>query len=411
MRVEQVPDPKIEEPTDIVIRVTSTGLCGSDLHLYETLAPFMEPGDIVGHEPMGVVEEVGSRRHPPRRRRPGRHPVQRQLRPLLDVRAQAARASARPPRTASTAPAPACSATASSTARCRAGRRSTSASRTPTSAPSRCRNGPPDDRFLFLSDVLPTAWQARRVRRRPRRRHAAGARRRARSATWPRGSRMHRGLRVIVGRPGAGAAPAGRRARRRGHRHHRPRRRRAWPTWSATRPAAAAPTRSSTRSAWRRTAPAASRRCRSWSGCCRTCVAEPLMLKAGHGPADGAHHRLRRRTSRRHGLDRRGVRRRGRPAADVPDVRQAGAGPDGPGQRARLDRRHPRPAQTRTRTCSAWRRSRPTTCRSTRRREAYENFQKKEDGAVKIVFPAVTARVCSVGTSGTCVVTAGEEEP
>jgi len=60
MRVEEVPDPTIEEPTDIVIRVTSSGLCGSDLHLYETLAAFMEPGDIVGHEPMGVVEAVGS---------------------------------------------------------------------------------------------------------------------------------------------------------------------------------------------------------------------------------------------------------------------------------------------------------------------------------------------------------------
>ena len=55
-----VPDPRVEEPTDAIIKVTSTGLCGSDLHLYETLAPFMEPGDVVGHEPMGIVEEVGS---------------------------------------------------------------------------------------------------------------------------------------------------------------------------------------------------------------------------------------------------------------------------------------------------------------------------------------------------------------
>ena len=60
IRVVDVPDPKIEEGTDIVIRVTSSGLCGSDLHLYETLAPFMEPGDIVGHEPMGIVEATGS---------------------------------------------------------------------------------------------------------------------------------------------------------------------------------------------------------------------------------------------------------------------------------------------------------------------------------------------------------------
>jgi threonine dehydrogenase-like Zn-dependent dehydrogenase len=60
MRVTEVPDPRIEEPTDAIIKVTSTGLCGSDLHLYETLAPFMEPGDVVGHEPMGIVEEVGT---------------------------------------------------------------------------------------------------------------------------------------------------------------------------------------------------------------------------------------------------------------------------------------------------------------------------------------------------------------
>jgi threonine dehydrogenase-like Zn-dependent dehydrogenase len=60
MRVTDVPDARIEQPTDALIKVTSTGLCGSDLHLYETLAPFMEAGDIVGHEPMGIVEEVGS---------------------------------------------------------------------------------------------------------------------------------------------------------------------------------------------------------------------------------------------------------------------------------------------------------------------------------------------------------------
>jgi threonine dehydrogenase-like Zn-dependent dehydrogenase len=59
VRVEQVPDPVIKEPNDAIVRVTSTNICGSDLHLYEVLAAFMEPGDILGHEPMGVVEEVG----------------------------------------------------------------------------------------------------------------------------------------------------------------------------------------------------------------------------------------------------------------------------------------------------------------------------------------------------------------
>src|SRR6478752_737299 len=57
--VDTVPDPAIKEPTDAIIRVTSTNICGSDLHLYEVLGAFMTQGDILGHEAMGVVEEVG----------------------------------------------------------------------------------------------------------------------------------------------------------------------------------------------------------------------------------------------------------------------------------------------------------------------------------------------------------------
>jgi threonine dehydrogenase-like Zn-dependent dehydrogenase len=57
--VEEVPDPRIEEPNDAVIRVTSTAICGSDLHLYGVLGPYLKPGDVLGHEAMGVVEEVG----------------------------------------------------------------------------------------------------------------------------------------------------------------------------------------------------------------------------------------------------------------------------------------------------------------------------------------------------------------
>ena len=60
VRVDTVPDPTIEEPTDAIVRITSSGLCGSDLHLYEVMAPFMTEGDILGHEPMGIVEAVGS---------------------------------------------------------------------------------------------------------------------------------------------------------------------------------------------------------------------------------------------------------------------------------------------------------------------------------------------------------------
>jgi len=60
VRVDEVPDPSIQQPTDAIIRVTSSGICGSDLHLYGVLGMFMEEGDILGHEPMGIVEEVGS---------------------------------------------------------------------------------------------------------------------------------------------------------------------------------------------------------------------------------------------------------------------------------------------------------------------------------------------------------------
>src|SRR5690606_30799659 len=55
-----VPDPTIQKPTDAIIRITTSGLCGSDLHLYEVLGAFLDEGDILGHEPMGIVEEVGS---------------------------------------------------------------------------------------------------------------------------------------------------------------------------------------------------------------------------------------------------------------------------------------------------------------------------------------------------------------
>ncbi|MYS08124.1 alcohol dehydrogenase catalytic domain-containing protein [Streptomyces sp. SID6041] len=60
VRVDTVPDPVLVDPTDVIVRVTSTGICGSDLHLYELFGPFLDAGDILGHEAMGIVEEVGS---------------------------------------------------------------------------------------------------------------------------------------------------------------------------------------------------------------------------------------------------------------------------------------------------------------------------------------------------------------
>jgi threonine dehydrogenase-like Zn-dependent dehydrogenase len=60
VQVVDIPDPQLLEPTDAIVRVTSTAICGSDLHLYDVLGPYLSPGDVLGHESMGVVEEVGS---------------------------------------------------------------------------------------------------------------------------------------------------------------------------------------------------------------------------------------------------------------------------------------------------------------------------------------------------------------
>lgn len=58
--VDEVPTPRLREPTDAIVQVTSTAVCGSDLHLYAVLGPFMTQGDVIGHEAMGVVTEVGA---------------------------------------------------------------------------------------------------------------------------------------------------------------------------------------------------------------------------------------------------------------------------------------------------------------------------------------------------------------
>lgn len=58
VQVEEVEDPKLEAPTDVIVRVTTTAICGSDLHMYEGRTA-AEPGIVFGHENMGVIEEVG----------------------------------------------------------------------------------------------------------------------------------------------------------------------------------------------------------------------------------------------------------------------------------------------------------------------------------------------------------------
>jgi threonine dehydrogenase-like Zn-dependent dehydrogenase len=159
VRVDTVPDPRIEEPTDAIIRVTSTGLCGSDLHLYEVLAPFLDPGDILGHEPMGIVEEVGAsvtdlapgdRVVVPFNISCGHcwmcdHGLQSQCE-TTQVREQGTGAALFG-YTKLYGQVPGGQAELLRVPQAQYG-------------PIKVPDGPPDDRFLFLSDVLPTAWQA-----------------------------------------------------------------------------------------------------------------------------------------------------------------------------------------------------------------------------------------------------------
>jgi threonine dehydrogenase-like Zn-dependent dehydrogenase len=159
VRVDEVPDPTITEPTDAIVRMTTTGLCGSDLHLYEPLSAYMREGDILGHEPMGVVEAVGS-----------------------DVTEVAVGDRVVLPFQISCGRCAMCSQglqTQCETTQCRD--QGTGAMlygytklygsvpgaqaellRVPL-ADANCivvPDGPPDDRYVYLSDVLPTAWQS-----------------------------------------------------------------------------------------------------------------------------------------------------------------------------------------------------------------------------------------------------------
>ena len=188
VRVDDVPDPKIEEPTDAIVRVTSTGICGSDLHLYELFGPFIDEGDILGHEPMGIVEEVGADVTDLARRRPGRGAVQHLVRPLLDVRRTGCSRSARPRRCTSTAPAPRCFGYTKLYGQVAGGQAEYLRVPQAQYGPIKVPDGPPDEQFLFLSDVLPTAWQAVEYAAIPDGRDRRRARSRARSGRWRRAS-------------------------------------------------------------------------------------------------------------------------------------------------------------------------------------------------------------------------------
>ena len=83
IRCESVPDPKIEDPRDAIIKVTACAICGSDLHIYDGVIPQMHSGDVLGHETMGEVVEVGSSIKKPKGRRPRRRALHHLLRRML----------------------------------------------------------------------------------------------------------------------------------------------------------------------------------------------------------------------------------------------------------------------------------------------------------------------------------------
>ncbi|MBO7934865.1 zinc-dependent alcohol dehydrogenase [Streptomyces antibioticus] len=159
VRVETVPDPEIQEPTDAVIRITSTGLCGSDLHLYEVLTPFMTPGDILGHEPMGIVEEVGA----------GVPDLMAGDRVVVPFQIACGNCwmclNALPTQCETTqVTGEGMGAALFGYTRLYGAVPGAQAEylRVPQAqfGPIKVPEGPPDDRFVYLSDVLPTAWQA-----------------------------------------------------------------------------------------------------------------------------------------------------------------------------------------------------------------------------------------------------------
>lgn len=159
VRVDEVPDPAIKESNDAVIRVTSTGVCGSDLHLYEVLGPFMSEGDVLGHEPIGVVEETGP---DVTHIKPG----DRVVIPFniscghchmcgLGLYAQCETTQVREQGTGAAlfgytrlyGQVPGGQAEYLRVPQAQFG-------------PIKVPDGPPDERFVYLSDVLPTSWQA-----------------------------------------------------------------------------------------------------------------------------------------------------------------------------------------------------------------------------------------------------------
>ena len=214
VRVDTVPDPRSRSRPTPSSRITSSGMCGSDLHLYEVMAPFMTAGDVLGPRADGHRRGGRPGGHQRRARRPRRRSPSTSPAATASCAARGCSRSARRPRSATRAGRGAVRLHQAVRPGARRAGRVPAGARTRSTARSRCPRARADDRFVYLSDVLPTAWQAVRVRGRP----AGRQRGRARSGpdrrhggriarTWASSSHRHR--------PRARAPRAGARARRR----------------------------------------------------------------------------------------------------------------------------------------------------------------------------------------------------
>ncbi|WP_404789495.1 zinc-dependent alcohol dehydrogenase [Streptomyces pristinaespiralis] len=159
VRVETVPDPEIRDSTDVIVKVTTSGLCGSDLHLYELFGPFIDAGDILGHEPMGVVEEVGSEVTAVR-------PGDRVVVPFnvscgtCFMCAQGLQSQCETTQVREHGMGASLFGYTKLYGQVPGGQAQYLRVPFGNTLPIKVPDGPPDERFVYLSDVLPTSWQA-----------------------------------------------------------------------------------------------------------------------------------------------------------------------------------------------------------------------------------------------------------